>query len=113
MTVPFSPRVRGALAGAVFATLVALLLRLSPSLWGLEWLWSDVWARELAEDLRPAPSIVIVAVNEKSVRTLAPYYGRPPWSRELMARAVEEAAHGGARAVAFDVLFAEENLNDP
>ncbi|HEY0590327.1 MAG TPA: adenylate/guanylate cyclase domain-containing protein, partial [Thermoanaerobaculia bacterium] len=47
------------------------------------------------------------------VRTLAPYYGRPPWSRELMARAVEEAAHGGARAVAFDVLFAEENLNDP
>ncbi len=113
MTIPFSPRVRGALAGAAIALVVALLLQLSPSLFGLEWLWGDVWTRELASHLRPDPSIVIVAVNEKSIRTLAPYYGRPPWSRELMARVVEEAARGGARAVAFDILFDGENLNDP
>lgn len=93
--------------------IVVLLLRAAPSLFGLEWLWGDIWTRSLAADLSPDPAIVIIAVNEKSVATLEPYYGRPPWTRELMARAVEEAAHGGARAVAFDILFSEENRNDP
>jgi adenylate cyclase len=111
--VRLSPRVRGAAAGLAFATLVALLLQASPSLFGLEWFWSDIWTSRLAGELRPDPSIVIVAVNEKSIGTLSPYYGRPPWTRELMARVVEEAARGGARAIAFDILFAEENRNDP
>jgi adenylate cyclase len=110
---PSSPRVRGALAGAAFASILVLLLQASPSLFGIEWLWADIWTEELAEDLPPDPSIVIVAVNEKSVRTLEPFYGRPPWTRELMARVAEEAGRGGARAVAFDILFAEENRNDP
>ncbi len=113
MRIPFSPRIRGALAGAAFAAIVAVLLQASPSLFGLEWLWADRWTRRLAANLRPDPSIVIVAVNEKSIGTLKEYYGRPPWTRELMARVVEEAARGGARAVAFDILFPEEDRNDP
>ena len=109
-----SPPLRGALAGLAFATIVALLLQASPSLFGLEWLWSDPWTAQLAKRLEPDPSIVIVAVNEKSIQTLEEYYGRPQeWPRELMGRALEEIARGGARAVAFDILFSGEGRGDP
>ncbi|HEU5163682.1 MAG TPA: adenylate/guanylate cyclase domain-containing protein [Thermoanaerobaculia bacterium] len=108
-----SPRLRGALAGAAFAALIAILLNASPSLFGLEWIWSDLWTGRIARELPPDPAIVIVAVNEKSIQTLEPYYGRHPWTRELMARVVEEAVRGGARVVAFDILFDGENRNDP
>jgi adenylate cyclase len=112
--VRLSPPLRGALAGLAFATIVALLLQASPSLFGLEWLWSDPWTAQLAKRLEPDPSIVIVAVNEKSIQTLEEYYGRPQeWPRELMGRALEEIARGGARAVAFDILFSGEGRGDP
>ncbi len=105
--------IRGALAGIAFAAIVALLLQLSPALFGLEWLWSDIWTRRLARERPPDPGIVIVAVNEKSLETLAPLYGRWPWTREVVARAVEEIAAGGARVVVLDILFDYDNLNDP
>ncbi|HVR42400.1 MAG TPA: adenylate/guanylate cyclase domain-containing protein [Thermoanaerobaculia bacterium] len=112
-----TPRLRfalyGALAGLAFGALFELALRVSPSLFGLEWLWSDHWTSSLAAELPPDPAIAIVTVGEKSISSLEPIYGRPPWSREAMARALEEIRRGGARLVIFDILFAEENINDP
>lgn len=107
------PLISGALTGAVFAAAVALLLQLSPSLFGLEWLWTDLHTRRLARTLEPDPDIVLVLINEKSIRSLEEFYGRPPWTRELMARVVEEVARGGGRMVVFDLLFGEENFSDP
>lgn len=108
------PLLLGALTGVGFAILFLLLLRLSPSLFGLEWLWSDVWTRRAATGILPSPRIAIVAINDKSIRSLEELnYGRPPWTRELMARVVEEAARGGARVVVFDLLFSEAHSGDP
>ncbi len=62
------------------------------------------WAYDLAFDWHPpepAPDIVIVAIDERSLAEL----GRFPWSREVHARLLEKLS--AARAVGFDILFAE------
>lgn len=112
-----TPRVRssliGAAAGLSFAALFAVLLQISPSLFGLEWLWGDHWVVQAAAERDPSSRIAIITVNDKSIDSLAPFYGRPPWTRELMARVVEEVERGGGRVIVFDILFGEENRNDP
>ncbi len=52
---------------------------------------------------RPSGEVVIVAVDEKSVRA----EGRWPWSRAQMALLVDRLARGGARAVGFDVAWSD------
>lgn len=54
-------------------------------------------------------NVAIIAVDEKSLRE----YGRWPWSRQLHARLLERLRSVGTGPVAFDVLFAEENVHDP
>lgn len=49
--------------------------------------------------------VVVVAVDERSIRA----EGRWPWSLGRMGRLVDGLARGGARAVGFDVVWAEED----
>jgi len=53
--------------------------------------------------------VVIVAIDDVSLRKL----GRWPWSRRLQARLLDRLTEMQARAVGFDILFAEEQLDDP
>src|SRR5690606_3595034 len=79
------PLMTGALTGLAIALLVLAVRQASPSMFGLEWLWSDTQARRLAAKLEPDPGIVILAINEASVKALENLnYGRPSaWTREL------------------------------
>jgi adenylate cyclase len=52
----------------------------------------------------PADRVTIAAIDEKSLSEL----GRWPWSRETLARLVERLEQSGARVIAFDVFFPEE-----
>ncbi|HEX9052573.1 MAG TPA: adenylate/guanylate cyclase domain-containing protein [Anaeromyxobacter sp.] len=54
---------------------------------------------------RPSGDVVIVAIDERSVEA----EGLWPWSRARMARLVDRLAEGGVRAVAFDVIWSEED----
>jgi len=47
--------------------------------------------------------IVIVAIDERSLAR----FGRFPWSRQVMARAIERITAAGPRAIALDVLYAD------
>lgn len=77
------------------------------------WLWR--WDRlfydwQLASESRPpADDIVIVAIDEQSLREL----GRWPWSRRIHADLVRKLTAAGARAIALDIVFAEPSANDP
>lgn len=77
------------------------------------WLWR--WDRlfydwQLASGSRPpADDIVIVAIDEQSLREL----GRWPWSRRIHADLVRKLTVAGARAIALDIVFAEPSANDP
>jgi diguanylate cyclase (GGDEF)-like protein/PAS domain S-box-containing protein len=61
------------------------------------------WARA------PADNIVIVAIDEQSLRTL----GRWPWSRRLHARLVRKLSAVDAKAIALDIVFGEPDAIDP
>lgn len=58
---------------------------------------------------RPAtPEIVIVAVDEPSIREI----GRWPWSRAIQARLVDGIAQRGAKVIGLDVIYAEPEVTE-
>lgn len=58
--------------------------------------------------IKPPDSVVIAAIDEKSLARL----GRWPWSRDVMARLVERLSQADAAVVAFDVIFPEPEAHD-
>ena len=99
--------------GALCAALVAALYLQSPALFGAEWWLFDLYSRQLARSRPADPRIVIVAVDEQSVRNLDELFGRPPYPREVWALVVDELERAGAKVIAFDILFSEENPASP
>ncbi len=59
----------------------------------------------LRGDRPPDPHIVIIAVDEPSIKAL----GRWPWNRDVHAKLIERLTAAGAKAIAFDILFTEED----
>jgi adenylate cyclase len=55
----------------------------------------------------PGPETVIATIDEKSLAEL----GRWPWPRTTMAKLVDTLKEYGARAVGFDIVFAEPDEN--
>lgn len=63
---------------------------------------------------RPArDDIAIVVIDEESVQQLQNILGRWPWPRDAHALLVDFFRAGGARTVAFDILFAEPDREHP
>lgn len=57
----------------------------------------------------PAPDdIAIIAIDEKSIRR----FGRFPWPRALMARAIRSVAAAQAKAISLDVLYTDASMPD-
>ncbi len=54
--------------------------------------------------LTPNPDIVIVAIDDKSVKEL----GRFPWTRTRFARFIDRASAAGAKAIYLDAFFPEK-----
>ncbi|MEE9356049.1 MAG: EAL domain-containing protein [Methylococcaceae bacterium] len=67
----------------------------------------DVYSRVLYHE--PPEDIVIVAIDDESISHL----GRWPWSRWLHAGLIERLTEAGVKGVAFDIVFAENSLEDP
>jgi adenylate cyclase len=104
---------RGAAIGALCSALAAAVYLASPSFLGAEWWLFDAYSATLARK-RPVDSrIVLVTVSERAVHNLADLYGRPPYPRAAWQHAVDELKRDGAAVIGFDLLFGEENTNDP
>ena len=58
------------------------------------------------EDM-PEPQVVVAAIDEKSVAK----YGLWPWNRTVIADFITAATEGGAKVIAFDAVFADEDRN--
>jgi adenylate cyclase len=104
---------RGMLAGVAVALLVGAVVLVDPSLLGLEYLFYDPAVRQIALRHPPDPRIVIVAINETTIDALEADYGRWPFSREVMAMAVETLQTAGARAVGIDIIYTGEDARYP
>ena len=77
----------------------------------LAWWLDDALQRELAVAL-PLDHVVVVDVDEASMQRLAPRLGAWPYARDAYAGAHRFLAANGARAVAYDILFAETRDGD-
>src|SRR5215510_13894298 len=93
--------------GAVWAAAI-VLLSATLSLWivwrvpGLEMSARDSLMRRRGL-LQPPDDIVIVAIDEPSLKR----FGRFPWPRSLMARALDSLTSARPKAIALDVLYVE------
>lgn len=67
----------------------------------------DWRVKRQAAPVSTSSPIVIVDINESTVRALAPLVGRWPWPRAVHAAAIDYLAKAGAKVIAYDVLFGE------
>ena len=54
-------------------------------------------------------SVVVVDIDEKSLRTL----GQWPWPRDVVAKLVESIGDAGAKVIGFDIVFPETDRSSP
>ena len=69
----------------------------------------DLRTRVTADPSTARRDIVLVAIDEDSLRRLEPLVGRWPWPRLVHAQLLNFLARGPARVVGYDVLFTEQD----
>ena len=103
MTLPRGIRSAGlALVSACLVLLVFTAFADKPLNRGLETASLDLRFR-LRGVRPPGPEVAVILVDDRSLEAL----GRWPLSRTLFAQALAMLDHGGAKVVAFDLLFTE------
>lgn len=99
------------LLGLGSAAVALLLTRFEPTtldvLTRLENTTYDERVNYTARPLDAASPIVIVDINESTLRAMEPLVGRWPWPRAVHGAAIDYLAKAGARVIAYDVLFGE------
>lgn len=91
----------------LFAAVCGWAAGQSPWLEEIEWKSFDLRMRLLAVQEQPPDEIVILLIDEASLRLLNPVVGRWPWPRAVHAELLDFLTQAGAQAVAFDILFTE------
>lgn len=66
--------------------------------------------RATARPVAPSDDIVLVTIDDDSVRRMEPLVGRWPWPRLAHASLVNFLARGPAKLVVYDVLFTEADI---
>ena len=105
---------RGAIIGALAAAVICTIAAFDATFFGSEWLLSDAFTRLIAKSRKTDPRIVILSIDDDTLRLLeAQGYGRPPYPRSVYSAVLRELHRAGAKIVAFDFLFTEEDINHP
>ncbi len=113
--IPGSPVVRRISAGVaigVGAWLVALGLGRAEFLGTIELKTYDLRMRAAVRPETARQDIVLVEINESTLRRLEPNAGRWPWPRAIYASAVDFMARAGVRVTAIDILFQERDTRE-
>ncbi|RFC37690.1 MAG: diguanylate cyclase (GGDEF) domain-containing protein [Candidatus Nitrotoga sp. SPKER] len=55
---------------------------------------------------------LVIDIDDTSLRTMQPYFGSWPYKRDTFALLLDYLGEMGARAVAFDILFADQREHD-
>jgi adenylate cyclase len=94
----------------VAAALAAGVLGLLPFFRAVELYTYDVRVAATARPSQPSDQIVLVAIDNDSIRRLEPLVGRWPWPRLIHATLIDYLSAAGARVIVYDVLFAERDI---
>ncbi|HET7765630.1 MAG TPA: CHASE2 domain-containing protein [Burkholderiales bacterium] len=101
-------RALGVVAAAILVIGVLAQTTLYPR---LRWWFEDAVQTLLSPSLA-MDHVLAVDIDEESIRRLEPELGAWPYSRDVYARAAGFLKEHGARALVFDVLFAEPRQGD-
>ncbi len=101
------------LAAFLLATFILGLPAVWPLSARLDFLWLDKLTAQQALRERADSDIVLVDIDDYSLRALADTIGRWPWPRATHAELVEWLLAQGARAVVFDIWFSEPDIQRP
>jgi adenylate cyclase len=93
----------------IAATACAVVAGLLPIARTLDWKLYDLHVRRAADPSRARRDIVLVTIDERSLRALDPLVGRWPWPRVVHSYVIDFLARAPARVVAYDVLFGERD----
>src|SRR5882757_1895145 len=99
------PRPLKELAWGLLIGLLGVLATFLPSVTALEEDLELAWLFHLRGPTRSPENVVVVAIDEESVRRLGLPAKPRLWSRDLHARLVDRLTRAGARVVCFDVTF--------
>lgn len=86
---------------------IAVLTGLSDFVQRVESASYDWRVRETAVPATATSPVVIVDIDESSIRALEPMIGKWTWPRSVYAAAIDYIASGGARVIAVDLLLGE------
>jgi adenylate cyclase len=70
----------------------------------------DLRIAATARPSAPSANIVLIAIDNESVRRMEPLVGRWPWPRLIHATVIDYLAAAGAKVIGYDVLFAERDV---
>jgi adenylate cyclase len=99
-----------ALVIAAAATIAAVALARTSFFHDIELMTYDGRVRATARPDGPSDNVVLVSIDDDSVRRLAPLVGRWPWPRLVHAALVDFLARAPAKVIVYDVLFTEPDL---
>ena len=88
------------------------MLYLAGALTPLEWEAFDHFSRSNRTDKHTNPDIAVVLIDEASLQAMNPIVGRWPWPRSVYPEILEFLELGGPAAVAFDIMFSENETKD-
>ena len=71
----------------------------------------DLRVAATARPSAPSDAITLVAIDDDSIKRMEPLVGRWPWPRPVHATLIDYLSAGGAKVIAYDILFAERDLN--
>src|SRR5690606_23148147 len=67
----------------------------------------DLKFQSLQGENLPPPQVIVAAIDEKGVDR----FGLWPWRRTVIADFITAATRGGAKVIAFDAVFSDEDRN--
>jgi adenylate cyclase len=91
------------------AALLALALGYLPFVRTVELKSYDWRMRATADPSKARTDIVLVDIDEQSIRILAPFFGRWPWPRMVHAHLLNYLSRARPKVVLYDILFTEED----
>lgn len=92
------------------AAIVVSLLYSANAFERLEWLTYDQRMQWFSEDRQLHPDIAVILIDEASLGAMNRLVGRFPWPRSIYADLLDFLALGEPKAVVFDILFSEREV---
>jgi adenylate cyclase len=70
----------------------------------------DLRVAATARPSAPSSQVVLIAIDNDSIRRLEPLVGRWPWPRLIHSMVIDYLAAAGAKVIGYDILFAERDI---